>query len=374
MARSLAYQPSNALNAICPYFTMFPLEYPLRVLRRHKATAPVVMDPFCGRGTTLFAARKLGLAARGIDASPVAVAVAQAKLAKIDTTAVLALASTLMKTHAAAPVPKSEFFKHAFAPGTLAAISAIRSGLLGLTRQSDASVVLRATMLGCLHGPTNGLNQSVSYFSNQMPRTFAPKPDYALRFWAQRKLVPSEAQVMQVLARKLSRFEHNDLPSDVRFANARFGDSRFASALPEWTRDFSVVVTSPPYYGMKTYVQDQWLRNWFLGGPEVIDYVNDLQLSHTGVDAFSASLGKVWRNMARSKAGELDMHIRFGIIPSCKVSAKEIVLSSLEDSGARWKVLKVRAAKTASSGKRQADQMAAGSAASVEYDFHVKRI
>jgi hypothetical protein len=54
--RPLAYNPSFALNAICPYFTMFPLEYPLKVLRQHRVAKPVVVDPFCGRGTTLFAA------------------------------------------------------------------------------------------------------------------------------------------------------------------------------------------------------------------------------------------------------------------------------------------------------------------------------
>lgn len=59
--RSLAYNPNYALNAICPYFTMFPLEYPLRVLKKHRKDKPVVLDPFCGRGTTLFAARSLGL-------------------------------------------------------------------------------------------------------------------------------------------------------------------------------------------------------------------------------------------------------------------------------------------------------------------------
>jgi hypothetical protein len=53
MVRSLAYDPQNALNAICPYFTMFPLEYPLRILKKHKKEAPVVLDPFCGRGTTI---------------------------------------------------------------------------------------------------------------------------------------------------------------------------------------------------------------------------------------------------------------------------------------------------------------------------------
>jgi DNA modification methylase len=94
MSNTLAYDQRNALNAICPYFTMFPLEYPLRVLRVHRKDQPIVMDPFCGRGTTLFAARQLGLQAHGIDSSPVAVAIARAKLCRVDTEATLKLAQS----------------------------------------------------------------------------------------------------------------------------------------------------------------------------------------------------------------------------------------------------------------------------------------
>ncbi|MBU2752440.1 site-specific DNA-methyltransferase [Acidithiobacillus thiooxidans] len=67
---ALAYAKENALNAICPYFTMFPLEYPNRVLAKHRKEKAVVLDPFCGRGTTLFSARKFGFSAWGIDSSP----------------------------------------------------------------------------------------------------------------------------------------------------------------------------------------------------------------------------------------------------------------------------------------------------------------
>jgi hypothetical protein len=46
---------------------------------------------------------------------------------------------------------------------------------------------------------------------------------------------------------------------------------------------FSVsrIVTSPPYYGMRTYLPDQWIRNWFLGGPPEVDYSIKGQLPHT---------------------------------------------------------------------------------------------
>lgn len=107
---ALAYKKENALNAICPYFTMFPLEYPNRVLKKHLKEQPVVLDPFCGRGTTLFSARKFGLSAWGIDSSPVAVAIAKAKLASCDIEAPLELAAELIADVEPADLPDTPFF------------------------------------------------------------------------------------------------------------------------------------------------------------------------------------------------------------------------------------------------------------------------
>jgi hypothetical protein len=62
------------LNALCPYYTMYPLDFPLRVLANRIRPQEWVLDPFCGRGTTNFAARLVGLSSVGIDSSPIAVA------------------------------------------------------------------------------------------------------------------------------------------------------------------------------------------------------------------------------------------------------------------------------------------------------------
>jgi hypothetical protein len=374
MPRSLAYERDNALNAICPYFTMFPLEYPLGVLKHYKKDMPVVMDPFCGRGTTLFAARKLGLLARGIDSSPIAVAIARAKLATVDTEKSLDLAKRYIDEHAGANVPDNAFFRAAFHTEVLRKICAIRQGLLRIQRDTDTTVILRAAMLGCLHGPLSKSPERLSYFSNQMPRTFSSKPDYSVRYWKERKLVAPNLDVLKVLERKLARLDHVSLDQTGALTDAREGDSRKAASLPAGIRDFSVVVTSPPYYGMRTYVEDQWLRNWFLGGPDHVIYGESMQLEHTGFYTFAESLGKVWKNMARTTAERLDMHIRFGIIPSSKVDSKALIRASLESSGVRWEEVSVRSAKTAASGKRQAEQMAADSSAAREYDFHVRKI
>ena len=61
-------------------------------------------------------------------------------------------------------------------------------------------------------------------------------------------------------------------------------DSRVADALQPETPEtrFDWVITSPPYYGMRTYIPDQWLRNWFVGGPDAVDYTNRDQVVHSG--------------------------------------------------------------------------------------------
>lgn len=353
---------------------MFPLEYPLRVLKKHKKQRPVVMDPFCGRGTTLFAARALGLAAKGLDASPVAVAIAKAKLCSVDVEAVLQLAEMFIQRITPRDIPTSEFFKNAFDSQVLANICAIRQALLESKNETAETTMLRAAMLGCLHGPRSKSLEAQSYFSNQMPRTFASKPDYSVRYWKKNQMTPPKINVITVLQRKLSRIKVAEPPDGVSFNSVWLADSRLQSSVNNAARDFSVVVTSPPYYGMRTYVEDQWLRNWFLGGPDHVLYGNEMQLEHAGKDVFAKSLGAVWQNMANTNTDELDMYIRFGIIPSAEVNAKSLMLASLEESGFQWRVVSTRAAATASSGKRQAEHMATSSNAAVEYDFHVRRV
>lgn len=373
---ALAYSKENALNAICPYFTMFPLEYPNRVLKRHLKEEPVVLDPFCGRGTTLFSARKFGFSAWGIDSSPVAVAIAKAKLACCDIDAPLALAAELISEIEPAELPDTPFFRSAYHQSTLRDICALREGLRDLEGETDASSILRAAVLGCLHGPLSKHVENAGYFSNQMPRTYAAKPDYAVRFWKERKLKAPKIDVLRVLRRKIERLVGLDQASPCSISQVLHGDAQSEELFQSLGTAPSIVITSPPYYGMRTYVQDQWLRNWFLGGAESIDYSAGPQLDHGGQQVFAASLGKVWKNIANSAASSesLHMYVRFGIIPSALVDAKKLFKASLEESGVDWRLVSTRSAKSAAVGKRQADQMKAESAAAIEFDFHVERV
>jgi len=372
----LAYDKENALNAICPYFTMFPLEYPIKVLKNHLQDWPTILDPFCGRGTTLFAARNYKLRAWGIDVSPVAVAIAKAKLASCEIAAPLNLATQLIEETEPKDVPESEFFRKAYHQQTLRDICALREALIKKKTESDALVILRAAILGCMHGPLPRNVKDAGYFSNQMPRTYASKPGYAVRYWKERNLKPPQIDVMRVLRRKLERLTGLSIFSTNSFNQVLLGDSQESNVFQRIGSAPSVVITSPPYYGMRTYVQDQWLRNWFLGGPIAIDYSTGPQLDHGGQQAFAVSLGSVWRNIANSasSSNSLHMYVRFGIIPSASLEAKKLFRDSLDASEVGWRLVSTRTAASADAGKRQADQMKARSSAAIEYDFHVERI
>jgi hypothetical protein len=342
------------LNAICPYFTMFPLDFPLGLLKTHAVPGARVLDPFCGRGTTNFAARLLGLRTVGIDASRVAAAATQAKLvAPTPAEIVESARSILRRRKKAADIPDGEFWRLAYHSDTLRDICLIRSALLNDTIASPVAAALRGIMLGALHGPSGRTKQS--YLSNQSPRTYGPKPAYAVKFWKKRKLSAPSVEVLDIISDRADRY-YGSAPPKVLGA-AIEGDSRSRSTIDEACEiagKFDWVVTSPPYYGLRTYLPDQWIRNWFLGGPATVDYSSDGQLSHAGRDRFISDLRDVWLNVGAQCKPGARMVIRFGSIRDRLVDNPARMLgTSLKDTG--WTIMTVRHADNAARGKRQAE-------------------
>jgi len=178
---------------------------------------------------------------------------------------------------------------------------------------------------------------------------------------------PPMVSVLSVLRRKLGRVSDLDEPSVGNFRRVSRADARLARPYRNLSGRL-LVITSPPYYGMKTYVQDQWLRSWFLGGSERINYQADTQLRHSCHFDFVEDLARVWSHL-RNRADKIDLYVRFGTINSVKSDARMLFRASLEESGC-WKLVSTRCARTASSGKRQADQMKLSSPPAKEYDFH----
>jgi SAM-dependent methyltransferase len=354
-------EPLRRLNAVCPYYTMFPLDFPLQQLAE-AGGATRVLDPFCGRGTTLYAARLAGLPAVGIDINPVAAAIASAKIVKVEADDVVALAQQLLAAPAEVSPPDGEFWQWCFETETLQELTLLRAGLSA--SGGAAAAMLRAILLGVLHGPRNkGLP---SYVSNQMPRTYASKPAYAVRYWKERDLEPVRVPVLEVIERRTRRMLEQSPPA--AGGRVHLGDS--VRKLRSLRQRFDLVVTSPPYYGMRTYVPDQWLRAWFLGGPPEVPYGTDGQIARKpSQEAFTAALAEVWEAVARRCAPGARLAIRFGALPSSRTDPRQMLAASVEAAKAGWVVKEIRSAGVPKGRSRQAAQFGKAGTAVDEIDL-----
>ncbi|MBF6614895.1 MAG: DNA modification methylase, partial [Chloroflexi bacterium] len=132
---------------------MFPLSFPYGVLQQHAEPGQWVLDPFCGRGTTNYASRLLGLPSIGIDSSPVAAAVAEAKLANATPDEIIEDARAILDSHIEPKdVPDGEFWEWAFHKDVLTTLCRYREALIE-DCVSDSRKALRTILLGALHGP-----------------------------------------------------------------------------------------------------------------------------------------------------------------------------------------------------------------------------
>lgn len=362
---TLAHNPSHreGLNAICPYFTMFPLSFPLGVLSRANPKA-TVLDPFCGRGTTGFAARLRGLSSIGIDSHPLAAAVAEAKQLSTTPRAVLKALEGILRDEGDPSIPEGEFWSLAYEGNTLVTLARVRAALL-IDCRSNARKALRAIILGALHGPRS--QSSPSYLSNQSPRTYAPKPNYAVRFWRRHRMRPQKVDIRSVVERRAVRYYSANPPHPG--GSVFLGDSRSSDLFEHKIRssDIDWIVTSPPYYGLRTYRPDQWLRLWFLGGPASVDYSQDGQLMHTSPQSFANELRKVWDNCATVARRGARMVVRFGGISDRGADPGAIFRESLRETG--WSLQTCLEAGSAAMGKRQANHFGVRSSARIEHDY-----
>ncbi len=98
------------LNGLCPYYTMFPLDFPSRKLSKAKPS-DWVLDPFCGRRTANFVARLRGLPSLGIESNPVAVAIANAKFVDVNTSGISSESKTILtEEYEPEDVPEERFW------------------------------------------------------------------------------------------------------------------------------------------------------------------------------------------------------------------------------------------------------------------------
>lgn len=115
---------------------------------------------------------------------------------------------------------------------------------------------------------------------------------------------------------------------------------------------------------MRTYIPDQWIRAWFLGGSSSVDYSANEQLKHSSKDDFIQDLRKVWINLEGVCAKNATMVIRFGAISERKVAPSELIKLSLQNTN--WRCQTIISAGFSTTGHRQATHMTQSAGEAIE--------
>ena len=258
----------HRFHSICPYYAMFPEAFAERWIEQLTRKGDCVLDPFSGRGTTALSALLMERTAVATDVNHVAFCLTRAKTAAPALSTVLRRISELEASfdgrrwvHQAQALP--EFFEYAYQDRTLQQLLFLRDSLKWQDVRSDNFIA--ALVLGSLHGE---MDKSGAYFSNQMPRTISTKPAYSVRFWKERELVAPDRDVFSILKLR-ARFRYETPPPNGTAVVLNRDMRELAWIAGDLPKPIRCAITSPPYFDVTNVEEDQWLRLWFLGGPEM---------------------------------------------------------------------------------------------------------
>ena len=301
----------HRFHALCPYFAMFPETFVEKWVDRLTKRNQVVLDPFCGRGTTPFQSLLMGRKALASDVNPVAYCVTRAKTNAPSAMAVRQRITRLeskfdVRMWEPARRHTSEFFHYAYNRSTLRQLLFLRAELEW--ERSDTDCMIAALVLGSLHGESE---KSKSYLSNQMPRTISTKPAYSVRFWKTHGYEAPERDVFALLRDRVAFRYESDPPT--RAGTVLRTDMRELPRLVESVGPIRCVITSPPYLDVTNYEEDQWLRLWFLGGAPHPTYRKvSTDDRHERPEKYWDMISDMWRVLGRILAKNAEIVIRIG--------------------------------------------------------------
>ena len=284
----------HSLHSAIPYQESSNPDLPAYFIRKYSKRGEVVLDPFCGGGTTALESILLGRVAYASDISQLATRITSAKITPADITEVTL---RLQKANLRRPI-NLDVYRERFAPfydvDTFREIANLRA-FLHQDFDRVASFV-ELMMLGLLHGHSAGY---LSVYSMTQV-SLSPREQEVLNL--QRRQTPDYRAAVPRVLRKAASVLRDGCPSVFKLLEKRNkvaqADARNLSYIENAAVD--LIVTTPPTPTGKDFpasqVQNQWLRHWFSQAPlaeadvfsvnqlpEWLDYMNEVLLESARV-------------------------------------------------------------------------------------------
>jgi DNA modification methylase len=274
----------DSWHSMCSYLGAFPPPLASYFIKHFTNERGIVMDPFCGRGTTPLEARILNRRSIATDLNPISLALTNAKNANLTKKEIYdRIVELEAKYDYAIYQPEAnaqpDEVHLIFHPRTLAQLCYLRRKLLGSKRKVDKFLI--GISLGVLHGGER-LNGTSGYASIDMPNTFSMSPDYVRKFVQTNQLNRIFHDVFVLLKEKTDKMykKHSSLHQDGLVLKADAKKLSQIDQLIPYHKKVNLILTSPPYLGIVNYAKQNWIRSWFINEkPEDVSAVLDDDLN-----------------------------------------------------------------------------------------------
>ena len=310
--------PEHKWYAFGRYYAMFPPSFPYYATEGLTDPGDLVLDPFAGRGNSLFCAMAQERRAIGIDINPLAYLYSAARCnLSVEREDVLQRLTEVED----AIIPndrktRSPFETMAWSPDVRGFLRSARRELKDW-RDDDVDRTLMGFI--ALHAQDK---LSMSGLSNKLPPTIACSPSYAVRWWKEKGLTrPPSTNPIEALTDKICRRYKYGTP-DLEDGQAYEGDSSevLADMKP---LGVSLLITSPPYIDVSDYWNDHWIRLWLLGNSAGKDWSRAAKFS--GRENYRNLLHSVFKETIRHLAENATVLVRSDVRRHTSEICKEVL-------------------------------------------------
>jgi methylase of polypeptide subunit release factors len=249
----------HSLHYVVSYRASFKPELPDFCIKRYSKKGDIVLDPFCGRGTTALQSNLLGRISWGCDINPLAVKLARAKTTPVGLDEIVLRLNEVSFRRPVDLDGYKDVFAPFYHPDTYRELVNLRSFI---KKKKDAvNNFIELLALSRLHGHSPGFFSVYSFPQISIPASNQRQINI------RRGQTPEYRAVSPRIIRKAAQALRDGFTSDffnVSEANLfEVADARNLSCIPSDSVD--LIVTSPPFLDKVDYITDNWLEFWFAG-------------------------------------------------------------------------------------------------------------